>query len=332
MSEESQPGSAPGTAAGAHDLGPALEPALLHACEGRLTDVRWFRTDWQIGGAATAYGRYAVDWHAEPLDVVIKLPVGPREYRFLTGLCETDAPTPRVARHGAELNGYDFAWVVMERLPGNPPSAHLHKDVFERLTEAAASFYLHCGRRWALEAAPPPPDWAQLLDRARESLHANPDVPQCQQWIKAIKHTQRALAKLVSMWSARAINTWRHGDLHPGNCMERPENSPWRARPGYVLFDLAETQPGHWVEDAVYLERIYWGRPEALDGVKPVSLLARARRGLGLDTSDDYATLANVRRVLMAATSPAFLHHEGKPAYLHAALATLDRLLPLVTR
>lgn len=316
----------------AHDLGPALEPGLIHACEGRLTDVHWFRTDWQIGGAATAYARYAVEPDEAPRDVVIKLPVGPREYRFLTRLCETDAPTPRVAQHGAELGGYDFAWVVMERLPGNPPAGRLSKEVFEQLAEAAAKFYLHCGRCWPLELPPAPPDWDTLLTRARDALRDNPDIPHCQEWQKAVKHAHRSLPSLIATWSSRAINTWRHGDLHLGNCMFRPENSPWRAAAGCVLFDLAEAQSGHWVEDAVYLERLYWGRPEALDGVKPVSLLARARRNVGLDTSDDYAGLANVRRVLMASTSPAFLKHEGRSAHLNAALEVLERLLPQVTK
>lgn len=315
-----------------HDLGSALEPALLHACNGRLSDVHWFRTDWQIGGASTAHAKYAPGADSTKLDVVIKLPLSPREYRFLTGLGETDAPTPRIAQHGSELGGYDFAWVVMERLPGSPPSAHLHKEVFERLANAAAHFHDHCGRRWQLEPPPPPPDWATLLNRAREAMRANPDIPQAHEWILAIKHTQKALARLQTLWSSRAINTWRHGDLHPGNCMERPVGSPWNAAPGYVLFDLAEVACGHWIEDAVYLERIFWGRPETLEGVKPVSLIAKARRHLGLDTSDDYATLANVRRILMAATSPAFLRHEGRPTYLHAALGTIDRLLPLVTK
>lgn len=315
-----------------HDLGSALEPALLAACEERLTEVHWFRTDWQIGGASTAHGKYIRNPGEAALDVVIKLPVGPREYRFLTGLGDTQAPTPRIAQHGNELGGYDFAWVVMERLPGHPPAGHLDRHVFERLTEAAACFHHHSGRRWPLEAPPPAPNWAGLLEKGREAMKANPDIESSHEWVQAIKHTQKALPKLEALWSARAINTWRHGDLHPGNCMERLADSPWKAPPGYVLFDLAEVSCGHWVEDAVYLERIFWGRPEAMDGAKPVSLLAKARRNLGLDTSDDYGALANVRRVLMAATSPAFLRHEGRPAYLHAALGMIDKLLPQLTR
>ena len=50
-----------------------------------------------------------------------------------------------------------------------------------------------------------------------------------------------------------------------------------------VLIDLAEVRPGHWVEDAVYLERLHWARPERLKGRNPVKLLAAARRRLGLE-------------------------------------------------
>jgi len=316
----------------AHDLGPALEPAIVEASAGTLSDIRWFRTDWQLGGAATAYAKYRPEQGAPSRDAVIKLPVGYREYRFLTGLAQDDAPTPRIALHGQEIGGYDFAWVVMERLPGLPLSGHLHKEVFEHLARAAAGFYRCAGERWAIESPPAAPDWAGTLERAREAIRDNPQMPSAQRWGQAVKDTQRHLDRLVPQWNARPINTWCHGDLHPGNCMERTDGASWECKPGFVLFDLAEVHCGHWVEDAVYLERLFWGRPQAIDGAKPVSLIAKARRDQGLDTSDDYAGLANLRRVLMAATTPAFLHHEGHPAYLEAALTTLERLLPQVTK
>lgn len=97
-----------------------------------------------------------------------------------------------------------------------------------------------------------------------------------------------------------------------------------------MLLDLAEVHPGHWVEDAVYLERLYWMRPDALKGVKPVSLIARARKKHNLDTSDDYQRLADIRRVLMASCAPAFLQSEGHPRYLEAALGVLEKTLPRV--
>jgi hypothetical protein len=50
----------------------------------------------------------------------------------------------------------------------------------------------------------------------------------------------------------------------------------------------------------------------------------------GLYGGEDYAALANVRRVLMGATAPAFLEKEGNPKYLRAALEHVEKLLPLV--
>ena len=71
-------------------------------------------------------------------------------------------------------------------------------------------------------------------------------------------------------------------------------------------------------------------RHDALKGVKPVSLIARARKKHNLDTSDDYQRLADIRRVLMASCAPAFLQSEGHPRYLEAALGVLEKTLPRV--
>lgn len=317
-----------GATADAHDLGPALEPAILAACGSSLSDIRWFRTDWQLGGAATAYACAQPSDGEPPRDVVIKIPIGPREYRFLTALSViNESPTPRLAFHGSELGGYDLAWVVMERLDGDPLSAHLHKDIFRRVATVAASFHKCAREAMPIGAPPDPPAWGDLLERARQALRDNPQIPEAQRWANAVKGAQKHLPTLEQVWRTRAIDTWCHGDLHPGNCMARPEGSPW-GEAGDILFDLAEVHAGHWVEDAIYLERVYWGTPDALKGVKPVSMLAKARRELGLDTEDDYALLANARRVLMAACVPAFLHREGHPAYMAQALKILERLLP----
>lgn len=316
----------------AHDFGPQLEPALLEACGGRLSDIRWFRTDWQRGGAATAFAMADLGEHPadDVREVVAKLPVGPREYLALTGLDSTGGPSPKIAFHGKELGGWDMAWVVMERLPGNPLAAHLHKGVFEELAEAAAKFYKCAEMAWPSVEAKTEWDWAGLLDRARESAKINP-IPQAQSWANHIHEVQRALPRLLDVWLKRNARTWCHGDLHPGNLMQRPEGSSW-GEPGGVLLDFAEMHCGHWVEDAVYMERQYWAKPEALDKVKPVSMLARARRKHGLETGDDYATLASIRRVLMASVTPAFLERDGHPKYLTAALGVLDRVFPTLTK
>ncbi len=290
-----------------------------------------------MGGAATAHavfdGKPESNPHLPPAPrpVVVKLPLGPREHRILTGLGATSAPTPRVLASGRELGGYDFAWVVMERLDGLPLSAHLHKEVFDHVIDAVVRFSRHAADLWPLDPPPPGPDWSDLLDRSRRALKDNPGVPNIQQWASAAKRASRALPHLLDLWDSRSINTWCHGDLHPGNCMRRTDGQLWAADPGFVLFDFAEVHAGHWVEDAVYLERLYWGRPQVLEGVKPVSLLARARRNAGLETGDDYGTLADIRRLLMGVTAPAFLHREGYRAYMDAALQIVERLLKQFT-
>ena len=321
-----------------------LLPALVGATGGRLSGVSWFRADWQRGGAATGYATFDTrgleppPWAADSpmpdtLECIVKLPIGPVEHRFTVGLSATPAPTPRVIAHGQEIGGYDLAWLVMERLPGEPLSTALHKESFAEMAAACAAFQKH-----AAEIAPLPedararadPDWGALFEKARQAVKDS-HIREQSRWNDAIKHTQKALPRLLSVWQSRPINAWRHGDLHGGNCMRRPEGSAF-GPPGCVLFDFAEVQPGHWAEDAVYLERMHWGSLHALDGVKPVSLLAKARRALGLDTEGDYGALANIRRVLSAASIPAFLDREGNPAHLHTALETLERLLPVVAK
>jgi hypothetical protein len=314
----------------AHDLGPALLPALHAACHNKLSDVRWFRTDWQTGGAATAFATFASE--TGPRDVVIKIPIGPREHRVITTLASSTAPTPRVAASGLELGGYDLAWVVMERFPGVPLSAKLHHDVFEHLAVAAARFQAACAAAMPIEPAKPQHDWDRLIERARECIRANETrIPHAHKWLSELKHVHRALPRLLTLWNSRRTDCWCHGDLHPGNCMERPASSPW-GEAGYVLLDFAEVHPGHWVEDAVYMERQFWARPQVMGETKPVTLMAKARRDLGLDTSDDYGQIANVRRVLMAATTPAFLEREGHPSYLEASLHVLERTMPMLVK
>jgi hypothetical protein len=307
-----------------HDLGPRLEGALIEACKGRLREVHWFRSDWQYGGAATAYAKFHPD-EGPPRDVVVKFPLGEREHRVLSALGACDAPTPRVVAHGEQLGDRMVHWAVMERLPGTPVAAHLHKDVLPHLIDAATHFHRVCDGRVTLDP-PTPQNWPVLLERSREAIHDNPTIPHAVEWAAAIRHVMKSLPRLLAIWDARTMNTICHGDLHPGNCMERPAGSAW-GPPGHILFDFAEAHQGHWVEDAVYMERMYWARPQVLEGIKPVSLMAKARKSIGMETLDDYQTLANVRRALMAATSPAFLETEGSRSYMNAAIETLERVL-----
>lgn len=323
-------------------LAMALEPALIAACDGDLSDIEWFKSTWQAGGAATARAKFSLT-NGRQADVVVKLPVGPAEYRWTTGVEGLSAPegphceltlgcTPRVFAAGTELGGYDLAWLVVERLPGNPLSHHLDQQAVNDLLEAAVDWYARASTLRPIEGVEPPPrDWSGLLHRAREALKTV-EIADHHRWVDAVKHVQRALPSLVDIWQSRPVCVWCHGDLHPGNALRRPPQDPNDGPGRCVLIDLALVHAGHWVEDAVYLERLYWGRPDLLSGVKPVSTVARLVKDRGLYGGEDYALLANIRRVMMGACAPAFLAREGNPKYLNSALEHVEKLLPLVLK
>ena len=309
-----------------HALGPQLEPALVAACDGLLSDITWFRTDWQRSGAATGYAKVEVD--GQQRAAVIKVPVGPTELRVTCGLCETSAPTPRVAYSGRELGGADLAWVVMERLPGDPLAAHLHASVFAELADAAAAFYQEAERAWPTIAPRDEWDWPALLEKAQTNAREHAIVEE-QSWRARLREVKRNLDPILRAWDARPRDTWCHGDLHPGNIMRRDEASPW-GEAGPVLLDFAETHPGHWSEDAIYMERLFWARPEIIKEAKPVQALRRARKALGLRSHEEDTMLLDIRRVLISATVPAFIDRHGRPAYLKASLDVLEKTLPRV--
>jgi hypothetical protein len=322
-------------------LAAALEPALVAACDGDLSGIEWFRSSWQAGGAATARARFALT-DGRAADVIVKLPVGPAEYRWTTRMegldapegphCEIElGPTPRVFAAGTELGGYDLAWLVVERIPGHPLLHGMDKQSVHDLLTAAVDWYVRAAAlRSPADAEAPGHDWNGLLHRAREAVRGvnGAQVPDHHRWSDAVKHVQRTLPRLLQEWDARPLNTWCHGDLHPGNVMRRQHG---RHAGRCVLIDLALVHAGHWVEDAVYLERLFWGKPELLHGVKPVSVVAKVLKERGLFGGEDYARLANIRRVLMGACAPAYLEKEGNPRYLQAALEHVERLLPLVS-
>jgi hypothetical protein len=336
------PGMTPGLT-DASELAHALEPALRDACDGRLAPVRWFRTDWQRGGAATGFSTFRYDGEDKPRDVVVKLPIGPTEHRSLVDLGKTDAPTPRIAADGWELGAYDVGWIVMEKFPGAPlsiatsgvasaanPSEKIRAN-FEEVCAAAAVFYRHAQDVWPIDPSRVQRiDWANLIEQGREAVKVS-HIANESRWVEALKKLQKGLSGLLARWEARPITTWKHGDLHAGNAMRRPEGSPWGPA-CCVLLDFAEVAPGHWVEDAVYMERLHWAHMELLEGVKSVSILAKARKAAGLDNGEDYGDLANIRRVLVAGAAPAFLRTDGNPRYLDAALGMLERLTPVVVK
>jgi aminoglycoside phosphotransferase (APT) family kinase protein len=314
-----------------HALGVSLGPAVVEACGGRLSHIEWFRSVWQHGGAATGFARWR-DGDGREREVLVKVPVGPTEHRWTEALSaaaerEDGLPTPRVLACGRSVGGYDLAWLVMERLEGHTLTHGWCRESLEDLLRAAALMQARTARLQPVVRPSEHPDWDRLIHRARE-LARGSAVPEAQHWNEVVKKVQKVLPRLAGKWATRPIDTWCHGDLHPGNAMRRRADGDGRAP--CVLIDLALVHPGHWVEDAVYLERQFWGRPDQLFGIHPVSMLAKFRRELGLPTEGDYGALANLRRVLMAACAPVFLAHDGHPKYLHAALETLERLLPQV--
>ena len=309
------PPTEPGSSAG--QLGVTLEPVLQRACDGRLSPVSWFRTDWQRGGAVTGYATYRDDADRDH-DVVVKLPVPPRERQWMLDLQHADHVVPRIHAHGEALNGYDFAWLVMERLPHGPLGSAWGAAGLDLLIEAAGRFYA-ASRDVSARGEPHQVDWPAFADRARKAVQAG-SVPDQQRWNKALKKAQRKVKAWARTWHDRPCHDWCHGDLHLGNAMTRQPAPDGPA----VLFDFAHTRIGHWLEDAIYLEHLFWGRPDRLDGRRLARQLARERKARGLPIDDNWADLAQVKRALLAVTAPARLAHEGDPIHLAAALAVLE--------
>lgn len=326
-----------------HDLAVSLYPVLQRQCENRLGPVEWFRSAWQRGGAATGFSTWRTD-AGTTIDVLVKLPVGPAEYRWTKSLGEIDLsqwnddstlciPSPRVVAGGLELGDYDLAWIITERLAGRPTdAAHLTADDLMAMLRATAEFQARAAQVRPIEGRPPTPQWGKTIESSRTLCKAGGHA-YGSRWNDALRKVLKHLDHLRARWESRPINSWCHGDLHPGNVMLRRPPSPGDSRPACpVLIDLALVHPGHWLEDALYLERQFWGHSELLHGVKPLTVLAKCRRELGLDANDQYAEHANTRRVLMAACAPALLEREGNAKYLDAALEVIERILPQVVR
>ncbi len=300
-------------------LAATLVPVLGDACDGKLSEITWFKADWQRGGAATGTATYRLDG-GETADVVVKLPVVQRELLWMRRLQKASV-VPKLYASGDTLGGYDLAWVVIERFPYGPLGTHWHDDHTERVADAAARFY-EASSHYPVDLDPVKEPWADLLRDAQESLNIN-DVPNKPQWKKAVKTLRGRLEVISESWEARDATQWLHGDLHLANAMSRVglESGP------VCLIDLAEVRAGHWIEDAVYFERQLWGRPDRLKTHKPVKAIAGARRRRGLSVEDNYARLAMVRRALLAGTAPKYLKSEGDRRHLETCLDWLERAL-----
>ncbi|MHC4427686.1 MAG: phosphotransferase family protein [Planctomycetota bacterium] len=302
-------------------LGASLGPVLRETCEGRLGEITWFKADWQRGGAATGTALFTLDDGAEA-EVVVKLPVVQRELLWLQRLQSENSSSvvPCLYAGGPTLGDYDLAWVIIERLPHGPLGAHWHPDHMKRIAEAAAEFQAECAR-YPVDDRKRVEPWADLVKEAQESVRIN-SLDHENRWRDAIKTLRHKLGGIVERWEARPVE-WLHGDLHVANAMSRVgmDEGP------VCLIDLAEVHAGHWVEDAVYLERQLWARPERLKAHKPVRAMAAARRARGLAADQSDAELAMIRRALLASTAPRFLKTEGDPRHLEACLRQLETAL-----
>ncbi len=299
-------------------FGAELEPVLLSACHQRLSAVNWFRTDWQRGGALTGYATY-IDDSGQPQPVVVKLPVPPGERQWLERLQAADNVVPKLYAHGETLGGYDLAWVVMERMAHGPLGSAWGGKEFDLLVQTAGRFYA-AAQAYPVTTTPPKRDWDRIFHHAREQVHRH-NLAQEQRWSKALKKAHRKLKKWLAVWDHRPVDQWCHGDLHLGNAMTRlpPPQGP------AVLIDFAVVHPGHWVEDAVYFEHLYWSRPDRLGGRKFCKAIAHERKQHGVKVDPDWSRLASVMRALFAMSTPVMLEQVGDPRHVHAALEVLER-------
>jgi len=309
-----------GMSTDARHLVEGLVPSLRAACDNRLGDIDWFRADWQRGGAATGTSVMADDRHGE-VPVVVKLPIGLRELNWTCRLQNGDGSPgviPRVYASGDALGGYDFAWLVIERFPFGPLGTTWDDAHIERVADAAARFY-DAARNYPIDRVPLREDWHALAKQATESIRVN-DVAEKSFWKDGLKRFRKHLDGLLGLWYEHEPSEWIHGDLHLANAMCRSED----ADDPVALIDLAEVRAGHWLEDAVYLERQLWSRQERLTATKPVKAIAQARKRYGLDVAAEYPKLAMVRRALLAGSAPAFIRSEGQAEHFSACLRHLN--------
>lgn len=313
------------------DLAHGLEPHLLEACGGSLEELSWFTSDWQRGGSATAHGLWRTADGQMP--VIVKVPVGGIELRWSRRLGAPEMASahracfPRVVASGENLNGYDLGWLVLERVQGESVASDPTSKHVRLLLESVAAFQAAAQEHEQPAHAPKPPDWESILDRSREAARRGA-VPDSQAWNEALKHVQKLLPSLMRRWLVRPINAWCHGDVHPGNgIIERLDEDAEQCR----LIDLGLVHAGHWSEDALMLERLFWGKMDRLGKLRPVAALGRARRACGLENGPDHTDLVAVRRVLMAASVPANVGRENSSDYIRHALELLSRLLPKIS-
>lgn len=282
--------------------------------QDKFTNVVPFRTVWQHGGAATAW----VQCVETQRDGMVKLPVKGWERRWHRRIRESRDPelAPDLFAIGDTIGNVDFAWIVMERIQGNPlhqvPDAHS----VEQACEAFARFQ-KASRPFAVQRRPAPAGWLKQIEQTRKSLQALPE-DLAVSWRDALDALAKYHDEAIAAWRYRPIKGWVHGDAHLGNIL-RTEQDEIR------LIDFAEVRAGHWVEDAIALERPLWQRPELLSNMDPVDMMAGYRRQLGLPVRSEDGRLAAIRRTLLAATAPAWSRTEGGLSGLRSTLKVLEQ-------
>lgn len=299
-------------------LGSEIGPRLIEQTGDRLRDLKWFRTDWQRGGALTGYASW-MDEQDQAYPVVVKLPVPPRERLWLQRLQSAQDVAPRLYADGDEVGDYDMAWVVMERLEHGPLGKSWKGREFDLVIDAAARFFKATS---AFDIPPndPDADWQKLLERARKKVRDSA-IPEKARWKAVLKNARKQVDTWGETWAARSREHWCHGDLHLGNAMSRhaPPEGP------AILFDYARVHVGHWLRDAIYFEHLYWAAPDALCGRKLCKMLAKALREHEVEAGADWVDWAQAYRCLTAMMVPLRLHEEGAPAYVQAALELLEQ-------
>ena len=214
--------------------------------------------------------------------------------------------------------------MIIERFPVGPLGKHWKENNISRIADAAARFTLGA-TKFPVDQHGRREDWKSLLADAKQSVRQN-HIEAEPKWKKSHTLFGKKLSAILDIWRARRIDQWLHGDLHFANAMCRGH----QADAEVSLIDLAEVHAGHWVEDAVYLERQLWGHTSRLKKTKPVHAMAECRRKHGLRVDENYQDLVDIRRMLLAATAPAFMQSEGDPRYLTACLeqfqTAMDRL------
>jgi hypothetical protein len=295
-----------------------IEKALIEACQGRLSALRWFYTDWQHGGSLTAYAVYHDD---KDYDVFVKVPVGIGEKLWTHRLQGPANIVPHLFAHGDSLGELEFAWVVTERLPYGPLASAWGGQEFDLLIEAVGRFYTATAD-FPVEGQCELRDWPAELDQARQTLRRM-DFAESKRWAKVLKASQKKIKEYTAVWDERDVDFWCHGDMHLGNAMTRYTAPQGPA----ILIDMALVHRGNWVEDAIYFEQQYWGHEQALGGRKLGRQLAYERKRLGLPVSKQWSILADSYRALLAMTTPLTVQMRNDPAHMHAALSLLEKAI-----